>query len=106
MLRKTSLISVIRSSCFIFVFGILPSTFYRFTVAEPGRKSLIAGQKAFARKDIRKALQHFRRAANESPDSIGAQRWLGYMAAVMGEREEALRAYQNVASLAPSAESS
>jgi tetratricopeptide (TPR) repeat protein len=103
MMRNSSLTNILRqASCFIFVFTILPPTIYRSRVPDLKEDPVVAGRKAFERKDFRAALALFRQAANESPERMEAQRWLSFMAAVLGHGEEALRAYQKIASLAPS----
>jgi tetratricopeptide (TPR) repeat protein len=95
-----------QTSCFVITFTIIPPTIYRPRVADSKPKSVVAGRKAFERKDFRAALALFRQATNKSPDSMEAQRWLGYMAGVLGESEEGLRAYRKIEALAPSPASS
>jgi tetratricopeptide (TPR) repeat protein len=81
---------------------ILHSTPYLFSAAESGGDSLRAGHKAFASKDFHQALTQYRKAVTEDPENPVAQAWLGYMARAFGHAEEALRAYEKSADLAPS----
>jgi tetratricopeptide (TPR) repeat protein len=107
MMRHRTFTNILRQvSGFVIVFTILPPTIHRFLVADSKENPVVAGRKAFERQDFRAALALFRQAANESPESVEAQRWLSYMAAVMSNGEEALRAYQKISSLAPSPASS
>jgi tetratricopeptide (TPR) repeat protein len=95
-----------QTSCFIFVFAILPATIYQSLFARAKGEPVAAGRKAFERKHFRAALAFFRQAASESPESFEAQQWLGYMAAILGEGEEALGAYRKIGALRPSPVSS
>ena len=106
MVPHGSLTTAFRQSCcLVFVIAILPSTAYRFRAAGLEPESIRMGGAAYARKDFRAALGHFRGAAKASPGDIQAQQWLAYMAAVMGEADEALGAYQNAALATPSSTS-
>ncbi|MDP2603233.1 MAG: tetratricopeptide repeat protein [Deltaproteobacteria bacterium] len=106
MVPHGSLTTALRQfCCVVCVIAILPSTVYRFKAAGLEPESIRAGRAAYARKDFRAALGHFREAAKTSPGTIQAQQWLAYMAAVMGEADEALGAYQNAALATPSSTS-
>lgn len=87
------------------VAGILSCTANLSTNPQLRSTSLTAGRNAFAAKDFRQALEHYRNAVNENPGNANAHAWRGYMAALFGEREEALLGYESAAALAPSAAS-
>jgi len=72
--------------------------------AGDGRAPLAAGRQAMAAASFREALEHFRTAVAQAPDSAAAQRGRGEAAEALGELDEALEAYRATVRLAPSAD--
>jgi len=66
--------------------------------------SLMAGREALRRHALREAVAHYRIAATRFPSSAPVQLEHGRVAAQLGEYDEALKAYQAAATLAPTFE--
>ena len=69
-----------------------------------GQAALSAGRQAMAARSFREALEHFRVAVAQAPDSAIAHQARGEAAEVLGEFDEALEAFHAAARLAPSAD--
>ncbi len=55
-------------------------------------QSLRSGHRAFRQKAFHDALRHFRISVAQAPSSADAHTWRGYVAALLGEFDEALEA--------------